>query len=304
MSKQYVDLQINGYMGVDFSDPALTADQFLITADHIFNSGTSLFLPTIVTGPQEVYLRNLNIIRKAAESHGLLKNIPGIHLEGPFISREPGAVGAHVPEYVREPDRQFFDEIMDLSNGYVTLLTVAPELPGMDEFIAHVVSRGVVVSCGHQLVQEDDLVRAVRAGAKLLTHLGNGCPNQLDRHNNMIWAGMANDDLSAMIIADGHHLPKDLVKCIIRCKGVDNVIVTSDAAPIAGLPPGRYICNGNNAVLEPGGKFHNPEKGCLVGSSVCVRQCAEFLASMGYSEEEIDKMTIANPLKMIGRSAL
>jgi N-acetylglucosamine-6-phosphate deacetylase len=117
----------------------------------------------------------------------------------------------------------------------------------------------------------------------------------------MIWAGMANDALTAMIIADGHHLPADLVKCIIRCKGVDKVIVTSDAAPIAGFPPGRYQCWGNDAILEADGKFHNPEKGCLVGSSVCVRQCADFLASIGYSEDEITMMTYTNPLRMLGR---
>ena len=161
--KKYVDLQINGYMGVDFADPQLTADMFLATADHIFASGTALFLPTIVTSSKEVYLRNLGIMYKAAESHGLLKNIPGAHLEGPFISRKPGAVGAHIPEYVREPDSKFFDEIMDLSNGYVTLLTVAPEVPGMDEFISHVAAKGVVVSCGHQLAQSEDLARAANA---------------------------------------------------------------------------------------------------------------------------------------------
>lgn len=304
MSKQYVDLQINGYMGVDFADPALTADQFLATADHIFKSGTGLFLPTIVTSSTEVYLRNLGIMYKAAESHGLLKNIPGAHLEGPFISDKPGAVGAHIPAFVRKPDSRFFDEFMERCCNYVTVLTVAAEVPGMDEFISHVVSKGVVVSCGHQLAQSADLSRAAKAGAKLLTHLGNGCPNLIDRHNNMIWAGMANDDLTAMIISDGHHLPADLVKCIIRCKGVDKVIITSDAAPIAGFPPGRYNCWNNDAVLEPNGRFHNPEKGCLVGSSVCVRQCAEFLASIGYSEEEIDKMTITNPLKMIGRESI
>ena len=181
MERKFVDLQINGNMGVDFSDPSLTEDMFMKAADRIFETGTSLFLPTIVTSPKEVYLRNLGIMYKAAESHGLLKNIPGTHLEGPFISRRPGAVGAHIPEYVREPDCKFFDEIMDLSNGYVTLLTVAPEVPGMDEFISHVAGKGVVVSCGHQLASFDDLNNAASAGAKLITHLGNGCPNMLDR---------------------------------------------------------------------------------------------------------------------------
>lgn len=295
------DLQINGFMGVDFAAPDLTGDQFLKTAEHIFESGTVLFLPTIVTSSKEVYLRNLGIMRQAAESHGLLKQIPGAHLEGPFISPKPGAVGAHIPEYVIPPDPAFFDEIMDRSGGYVKLLTVAAEIPGMEEFIPHAVSRGVVVSCGHQLAGSEDLKRAAKAGAKLLTHLGNGCPNQIDRHHNMIWAGMACDDLTAMIITDGHHIPAELIKCIFRTKGADRIIVTSDAAPIAGFPPGRYNCWNNDAVLEPDGLFHNPEKGCLVGSSASMNDCAAFLRTLDFvTEEDIVKMTRTNPLKMIG----
>ena len=297
----YADLQINGFMGVDFSAPDLTEDQFLKTAEHIFNSGTSLFLPTIVTSSKAVYLHNLGIMHHAVETHGLLELIPGAHLEGPFISSKPGAVGAHIPEYVIPPDAAFFDEIMDRSGGYVKLLTVAAEIPGMEAFIAHAVSRGVVVSCGHQLAEADDLQRAAKAGAKLLTHLGNGCPNLIDRHHNMIWAGMACDEMKAMIIADGHHLPPELIKCIFRVKGPDRIIVTSDAAPIAGFPPGRYSCWNNDAILEPDGLFHNPEKGCLVGSSASLKDCADFLRALDFlTENEIVKMTCTNPRKMIG----
>ena len=300
---RYADLQINGYMGVDFSAPDLTEDQFLKTADHIFESGTYLFLPTIVTSSREVYLRNLGIMYNAAEKRGLLKQIPGAHLEGPFISPKPGAVGAHIPEFVLAPDAAFFDDIMDRSNGYVKLLTVAAEIPGMPEFISHVAAKGVVVSCGHQLAELEDMERAAKAGAKLLTHLGNGCPNMINRHKNMIWSGMACDDLTAMIITDGHHLPAEVVKCIVRAKGVDNVIVTSDAAPIAGFQPGRYNCWNNDAILEPNGKFHNPEKGCLVGSSYSQKKCADFLRTLDFvTEEDIVKMTSLNPLKMIGRA--
>lgn len=298
---RYADLQINGFMGVDFSAPDLTEDQFLRTADYIFESGTYLFLPTIVTSSREVYLRNLGIMYHASETHGLLKQIPGAHLEGPFISPEPGAVGAHIPEFVLSPDPAFFDDIMERSGGYIKLLTVAAEVPGMQEFISHAVSRGVVVSCGHQLAGSRELNFAAKAGAKLLTHLGNGCPNMINRHRNMIWSGMACDELTAMIITDGHHLPAEVIKCIIRAKGVDRVIVTSDAAPIAGFPPGRYRCWNNDAVLEPDGLFHNPEKGCLVGSSASIRDCADYLRTLDFlSEEEIIRMTSINPLKMIG----
>ena len=297
---KYADLQINGFMGVDFAAPDLTEDQFIRTAEHIFNSGTYLFLPTIVTSSKEVYLRNLAIMQKAAEKHGWLDRIPGAHLEGPFISPEPGAVGAHIPEYVIEADAKFFDEILDRSNGFVKLLTVAAEKENMAQFISHAVSRNVTVSCGHQLASFENLNKAASAGAKLITHLGNGCPNMLDRHNNIIWSGMACDGLSAMIITDGHHLPPTLIKCIIRAKGVDNVIVTSDAAPIAGFPPGRYNCWNNDAILEKNGRFHNPEKGCLVGSSASIKNCADFLRTLDFvSENDIIKMTSINPLKVI-----
>ncbi len=297
----FVDVQINGNFGVDFSDPELTEDKFMVAAEHIFASGTEIFLPTIVTSPKEVYLRNLAVIRKACEARGLLKQVPGVHLEGPFISNQPGAVGAHKPEYVIAPDCAFFDEIMEKSGNYVKILTVAAEVPGVDELIRHAVKCGVTVSCGHQMAGNDDLVKAAKAGAKLLTHLANGCPNLINRHKNMIWAGMACDDLTAMIITDGHHLPGELIKCIIRVKGADRVIVTSDAAPIAGFPPGRYHNWGNDAVLEPNGLYHNPEKGCLVGSSASMRDCVKFLRSLDLlSEAEIEMVSRTNPLKMIG----
>ena len=301
MENGFVDLQINGHYGVDFSDPALTDDMFMTAADHIFASGTEIFLPTIVTSPKEVYLRNLAVIRNACEKRGLLRQVPGVHLEGPFISPVPGAVGAHRPEFVLPPDCAFFDEIMAKSGNYVKLLTVAAELPGVEELIRHASAQGVTVSCGHEMADVDDLARAAKAGAKLLTHLGNGCPNAINRHRNPVWAGMACDELVAMIITDGHHLPPALIKCFVRVKGVDRLIVTSDAAPVAGFPPGRYNIWGNDAVLEPNGLYHNAEKGCLVGSSASMHDCVRFLRSLDLlTEEEIEKVSRINPLRMIG----
>ncbi len=297
---RYADLQVNGSVGVDFSSPELTEDQFLRAAEHIFSTGTYLFLPTLVTSQKEVYFRNLALMRQAVARHGLSERIPGVHLEGPFVSPQPGAIGAHEPGNVSAPDIKFFDELMERSGGYVKLMTVAAEIPGMPELISHAAGRGVIVSCGHQLARSGDLERAAAAGAKLLTHLGNGCPNLLDRHDNPILSGMACDQLTAMIIADGHHLPPELIKCIIRVKGPERVIVTSDAAPIAGLPPGRYNCWNNDAVLEPNGRFHNPAKGCLVGSSASIRDCADYLRTLDFvSETDIIKMTSENPLALI-----
>lgn len=256
----YVDIQINGYHNVDFSDPELTESDFLRTAERIFESGTYLFLPTVITGSEEVYLRNIKLMHDAVVKNGLEKQIPGIHWEGPFLSDQPGAVGCHNPAYIRKPDCRFLDKIMDHTGGFIKLMTVAAENEGVEELIRHAVSLGITVGCGHQLANYEQLQRAEKAGARTLTHLGNGIPNMINRHKNPVWSGLACDDLIATIITDGHHLPPELIKCVIRMKGPDKVIVISDASPVAGLPPGRYHMLGNDAILEENGLFHNPEK--------------------------------------------
>ena len=297
----YVDLQVNGFAGVDFSTPELCSDSFMRAAEKIFASGTEIFLPTIVTSDISLYERNINVIKAAAEKHSLEKNIPGVHLEGPFISREKGAVGCHNPLYVRDCDCQWMLDLFARTGNFVKMMTVAAELDGVENLIACASENGVVVSLGHHLATSKDLDRCAKAGARALTHLGNGCPNIMDRHCNPLWAGLACDELIAMIITDGHHLPGELIKCMVRIKGIDRIIATSDAAPVAGLPPGRYHMLNNDAVLVPDGKFHNPEKGCLVGSSASMADCVEFLKSLDIlSDEELYKVSFYNAAKLIG----
>ena len=301
MKREYIDLQVNGFVGVDFSTTDLTYDSFMKAAEAIFASGTVTFLPTIVTSDVGLYARNIGIIREAAEKNSLLKNIPGVHLEGPFISRMPGAVGCHNPDFVRDCDPAWLMELVKISGNYIKMLTIAAELDGATDLIECATKANITVSLGHHLATGEDIVKCAKAGAKTLTHLGNGCPNMMDRHRNPVWAGLACDDLTAMLITDGHHLPGELVKCMARIKGADKIIVTSDAAPVAGLPPGRYHMLNNDAILEENGKFHNPEKGCLVGSSASMADCAKFLESLEiFSEEELHKVTFANAAKLIG----
>ncbi len=296
----YVDIQINGYHNVDFSDPNLTEEMFLRTADRIFQSGTCVFLPTVITGTKELYLRNIRLMHDAVAARGLEKQIPGVHFEGPFLSDQPGAVGCHNPACIRKPDCGLFDEIMDHTGGFIKLMTIAAENEGAEELIRHAVSRGVIVGCGHQLANYEQLQRAEKAGARTLTHLGNGIPNMINRHKNPIWSGLACDNLIATIITDGHHLPPELIKCILRMKGADHVIVVSDASPVAGLPPGRYHMLGNDAILEETGLFHNPEKGCLVGSSASMSDCMKYLASLNLlTQDELEKVGYYNAMKLL-----
>ena len=294
----WVDLQVNGHNGVDYSDPNLTADGFLRSAEQLMAAGTEVFFPTIITSPLDLFRRNGRIIYETVEKHGLLKNVPGLHYEGPFISRI--AIGSHNPNWVQTPTKEAVDTLLDTAPGYVKIVTISADAEGAPEAIKYMSQKGVTVSVGHHMATYQDVRNAADAGAKLLTHLGNGLPNMIDRHRNPIYAGLAEDRLTAMLISDGHHLPGELLKVMIRCKGVDNVIITSDACNAAGFPPGEYDVLGNHAILTPDGKLYNPEKNCLVASASTISMCMNFLEKLGlYTEDELVRMGRTNAMNML-----
>ena len=295
---KYFDLQVNGAFGVDFSAPGLTEDDFCRCAERVLAAGVTRFLPTLITSSWELYQRNLPLLAKAISAHGLDYAVPGFHLEGPFISSEPGAVGAHDPSKTRLPTPTALRELQAMADGRLRLLTLAAELPGASETAACAHDLGVTVSLGHQLATSAQMA-AIHADA--LTHLGNGLPNMIHRHHNPIWSGLADDELTAMIISDGHHLPAELIRCIIRCKGVDKLVVTSDASSVTGLPPGKYhLMGGNDATLHDNGLLYNDSKQCLVGSASLLPQCADFLRQEKLlTEEDITKVVWTNPHRLL-----
>ena len=296
-----VDLQVEGYRGAEFPSPDLTKEDFVRLCRWIVESGTTAFLPTLHTVPEDLYKRNLSIIVSMLDTEELGSRIPGVHIEGPFISPEDGARGAHNAEWVRKPDVEYLSRMIEWADGKIKLLTIAAELEGAEELTRYAVEKGITVSLGHQMADEDDIARLVSAGAKALTHLGNGVPQNLGRHRNPIWAGLANDDLSAMMITDGHHLPPAIVKTFIRTKGIGRCIVISDGSPLVGMPAGRYRASGNDAVLDASGRLYNPHTGYLVGSSSTMLQCMNYLASLKLlSVEQLVKVGFYNPLKLIG----
>jgi N-acetylglucosamine-6-phosphate deacetylase len=301
----FVDLQVNGFIGVDFSAETLTEEAFLHVGHALIARGTAAFLPTLITRPEAQLRRSLAVIANALKKDATLaRHVPGIHLEGPFISKEPGAVGAHDPHSTRAPDIALFDRLFAWSEGLLRLLTLAAELPGAAELARHAVARGVAVSCGHQLAGPADLARLADAGATALTHLGNGMPNLVHRHNNPFLAGLAEERLKILFIADGHHLPPHVLKVLARAAGPARLIATSDSSSAAGLAPGTYHVLGNTAVLEPSGKLHNPEKQCLVGSSATLLQCLNALHGQGlFALEDLVRIGFHNPLALIGLSA-
>jgi N-acetylglucosamine-6-phosphate deacetylase len=151
------------------------------------------------------------------------------------------------------------------------------------------------------MANEQQLTDMARAGATALTHLGNGIPAMIHRHDNALWAGLANDELSATFIADGHHLPASLIKTIVRAKGPERCVVISDASALAGMPPGEYTSMGVPVVLERSGLLHDPATGYMAGSSATMLKCANHLAALDFvTTRELVTMLFDNPLKLIG----
>jgi len=298
-----VDLQVNGYRGVDFSGGDLTEESFAQACRELLAAGATAFLPTLITSPAEIYERNLPLIARALDRAEFQGRVLGIHLEGPFISREDGARGAHPAQWVRNPDPGYLDELIRLANGKIRLLTIAADQQGAVELSRHATARGIAVSLGHHMADEADLARLVAVGAKAITHLGNSVPALLPRHANPVWAGLANDNLDATIIADGHHLPPSILKTILRTKGPGRCIAISDASPLAGLPAGEYRSMGAQVRLEADGKLHNPVTGYMAGSSATILDCANHLTSLGLvGLSELGAMFFYNPLRLINMS--
>jgi N-acetylglucosamine-6-phosphate deacetylase len=300
----FVDLQVNGFAGINFSDVSLTLGQVQEVCMHLAERGTLAFCATVITSSMYTYQSVLPVLAEAIQqSKDWTCRLLGIHLEGPFISPEEGAVGVHPREFVRQPSNEILDELFDLSGGRVALLTLAPELPGALDLIRHAVERGAVVSIGHTLADASSIQSAIQAGARLSTHLGNGCPNLLHRHHNPIWPQLAAPELTAMLITDGHHLPPEVITSMLAAKGPGRVIVTSDAAPAAGCLPGEYEFFGTHVLLEPSGRLRNLERDTLAGSSATMLDCMNVLAGLHrLSAGDLWRVGRDNALAVLGKS--
>jgi len=297
----FIDLQVNGYGGVNFTSAELTPAAVLSAVQALAQRGTQAFCPTVITASSLAYRRALPVLAQVMRDPASQGRLLGIHLEGPFISPEEGAVGAHPREHVRLPSLAAFDELYRLAEGRIALLTLAPELPGALDLIRHALGLGVVVSIGHTLADAPAVRAAVDAGARFSTHLGNGCPNLLHRHHNPIWPQLAAAELSALLITDGHHLPPAVLAAFLAATGPATLLVPSDAAPAAGLPPGEYAFFGTRALLEPSGRLRNLERDTLAGSAAIMLDCMNHLAGLGLLDEaQLWQVGRNNPLSSLG----
>jgi N-acetylglucosamine-6-phosphate deacetylase len=294
------DLQCNGRWGWSFSDPTLSVEQVAAIVRAQVELGTAHVCPTLITAPLDDLRAGLATIDRACESDPVVaRMVPGIHLEGPWISGIDGYRGAHPLHAVRDPDWDDFLRLQDAAGGRIVLVTLAPERPGSIAFIERLKAAGVVVALGHTAADPATIDAAASAGATLATHLGNGIAAMLPRHPNPIWCQAADERLMVSFIADGHHLDRATLKVLIRAVGPGRRILVSDASPLAGLPPGRY----GDWEVDPSGKINVAGTLYLAGSNRDLPfALGEVRASYPHClPNELLAMVVEAPTRLLGK---
>jgi N-acetylglucosamine-6-phosphate deacetylase len=307
IASAFFDVQVNGFAGVDFNSPGLSADAAWHAIRKLREKGVVCFCPTVITQSFRHLAACLGALDRVCQEPSVAACIPAIHLEGPWISREDGPRGAHPLEHARPADWEEFLRLQEAAGGRIRMVTLAPEVPGALAVIEKLVTAGIVVAIGHTAASPDTIRQAVQAGARMCTHLGNGSHLQIPRHQNYIWEQLAADDLSASFIVDGHHLPPSVVKCMVRAKGAQRSILTSDAISAAGMPPGRYRLGAVDIVVHPNYRAERADlagSGILAGSAIdLLRGVENVIRFAGVSLPEAITMASANPARLMGLSS-
>jgi N-acetylglucosamine-6-phosphate deacetylase len=305
ISPGWIDLQVNGYGGYDFNcaswTQGTTGDEApRQIAEALWKSGTAMACPTIVTNSREGMIESLQVLARAVETDKTLSaSLPAYHVEGPYISSEEGLRGAHPKEHTRDPNWDEFQQFQEAANGRLKILTLAPEREGAVAFIEKATAAGVVISIGHTGATPQQIRDAVKAGARLSTHLGNGSQNMIQRHSNYFFEQLAADEVTACIIPDGHHIPPELAKIIARAKGEEKLILVSDAVALGGMAPGIYD-DGRHEVL-PTGKVVLAGTPYLAGAGHLLDDCAANILRWGtLSPSGLAKTAATNPARVLG----
>ncbi len=299
----FVDLQLNGYGGQQFSDANLTVDRAASILETYLSFGTTRVCPTVTTQSADVLEHAIRTIRAATNDNPRLRRlVAGIHVEGPYISPHDGPRGAHPKQFTRPPNWDEFQRWQDAAGGTIRIVTLSPEYEEAEEFIVRAVKQGILVAIGHTSANSDQIRAAVDAGARLSTHLGNGAHLELRRHPNYIWDQLAEDRLTASVITDGHHLPAEVVKVIIRAKTPERVVLVSDLSGFAGLGPGIYPSNaGDVQMLDDERLVVAGEHRLLAGASRPIGACIAQVMKMAglYLETAVD-MASRKPAQLLG----
>lgn len=297
------DIQVNGYVGADFCSTGMTIDQCRHACEELAADGVDGILATVITDTVEALCGKLSRMVAYREADpAIARMIAGFHIEGPFLNAAPGYIGAHPPDCVKPATVDDAKRLLDACGGLARLVTLAPENdPGLAT-TAYLAAQGVTVSAGHCDPSLDQLSAAIDAGLSMVTHLGNGCPVTLPRHENFIQRALSlSDRLWICYIPDGAHVPFFALKNYLAISGVDRSIMVTDAIAAAKLGPGVYELSGAPVEIDAQGVARRPGSPNLAGSTVTMPQVRENLSRhLGLSDEAIARLIDRNPRAAVG----
>ena len=301
-----VDLQVNGFAGVDFNDPALSSADFERALKAMAATGCLTCLPTLISAAIDRLEASFRALERATQASPLARlMVPGYHLEGPFLSAVEGYRGCHPAEAMRPANAALFDRLNDAAGGRIRLLTLAPEVPGAIALIEHAQKRGVAVALGHTGANAAQVAAAAASGATLSTHLGNGTPYILPRTDNVILAQLADDRLMASFIADGLHVPPATLRVYARAKGFGRTVLVTDATAAAAAGPGDYTLGPVKIRREGDDPPRLPGTTRLAGSALTLDRAVNNMGEwLGIGFMGAVAMARDLPLKLLGKPAL
>jgi N-acetylglucosamine-6-phosphate deacetylase len=274
----YIDLQVNGYVGVDFNDPEVEQEALQRADGAMQRDGVEAALPTVITDSaerMEACIRGLKDVIQARDGEGCLR---GIHLEGPFLSPKPGFIGAHPVEHARGQDLLLLERLLDAADGQVRLVTLDPAVDVDARMTRLCVERGILVAAGHTDANIDELAATVEAGLSMFTHFGNACPQKIDRHDNILYRALSlRDKLAFTVIADGHHVPALLFRLLVEFIEGEKLIVVSDAISAAGLGEGVFQLGRKQVRVGEDRVARDPSGENFAGSAARMRDADVWL---------------------------
>lgn len=296
LAPAFFDVHLHGSAGHDVMEAA--PDALEAVGHFLASRGTGSYLATTVTAPLDATLRALAGLAKLIAQparEGQARPL-GIHLEGPFLSHEKR--GVQPAEHLLPPSVATFDRLYEAAEGRITLMTLAPELPGAVELAAHATARGVRVSVGHSNATAVQTRAAVAAGAVSATHTFNAM-RALDHHEpGILGTVLGTASLYAELICDGIHTAPEIVRIWWRAKGPQRAILVTDAMSAAGMPDGEYRLGGFAVHVANGRAMAD---GVLAGSVLTLdRALRNFIQFSGATVEEGLRLLTANPAAMTG----
>lgn len=303
---RYLDLQVNGYGGVDFNADGLGITDIERACRRLAAANIDQVLATIITAPVEAMVHRIGNLVAALQASPIVQStILGLHIEGPFISPKPGYVGAHPVGAVIPGDLRICQRLCAAGAGWIRLWTLAPEVDEDQRVTKFLQAEQIVVAAGHSNASLQELELAIEAGVQLFTHLGNGCPIELPRHDNIINRVFANSDkLHISFIADGFHVPGFVLKQYLERLPSDRIIIVSDAMSAAGLGPGRYPLGEQEIHVDEHGIAWSADRRQLAGSTGTLPRMSSWLHdTLNCSIEDIVRWTSTNPRRLLGEDS-